>query len=99
MNCRVEFPVLNSTTTFKVNSTGDVDCNALAANVVNATLGYYHSDHFGNNQSVICDPRRRSVTTFRYGPRASGAMEYLMLVGNVPSGSLHGMGESCFVRI
>jgi hypothetical protein len=73
MNCRVEFPVLNSTTTFKVNSTGDVDCNVLAASVVNATLGYYPSDPFGNNQSVICDSRRGSVRTFRYGPGATKA--------------------------
>ena len=56
----VDFPVLNSVFSVNISSTGNLDCEALAKQVVNATTstGYFFKD------TVICDSNFASVTTY-----------------------------------
>lgn len=63
----LDFPTLNSSGLIKVNSTGNLDCIAFVASVVNAT------SHYSNNVSS-CTSKKGSVT-FQYmkPPEAAGA--------------------------
>lgn len=60
----VDLPALNETEQVNITSTGDLDCVALAAKVVNATPIVLPS-RWSTNDSVICNSKKASVTTYR----------------------------------
>lgn len=63
---RVDLPVLTSLLSINITSTGNLDCEALAKKVVNATpASNYITD------SVICNSNLASVTTHRAVPTAT----------------------------
>ncbi|RDW57205.1 hypothetical protein BP5796_12655 [Coleophoma crateriformis] len=61
----IELPALNHTLTVEVFSTGELDCNAFAASVVNATPAYNVAFDLGSNTSVICNSKKGNVTAFK----------------------------------
>ncbi|KAF8856211.1 hypothetical protein BDZ45DRAFT_479675 [Acephala macrosclerotiorum] len=69
----VDIPVLNWTVGVNVTSTGNLDCVAFAASVVNATSLLFTNA----NGSVVCNSKKASVTTFRASHPTSGSSRKL----------------------
>ncbi|CZR64527.1 uncharacterized protein PAC_14425 [Phialocephala subalpina] len=83
----IELPLLQNATGINVMSTGNLDCTVWAAEVVSKTLPLrpYPTN---TNDSVICNSRKGSVTTYRAAPtsgsrRLVAKMDVMGLVGFV----------------
>ncbi|CZR58716.1 uncharacterized protein PAC_08608 [Phialocephala subalpina] len=85
----IDMPVLKTTGLINVTSTENLDCDAFAASVVNATNYLFGNDSTAiANSGVICNSKKGSVTSYKALPtRKSGGrrlemwLDAILLVG------------------
>jgi hypothetical protein len=73
----VDLPALNYTLNINITSTGNLDCVALAAKVVNATNPFYtlpYTEGGAGNNSFVCSSRKGNITTYKVVPKSGAEM-------------------------